>query len=176
MRRHVIALFLLGGLVFQGSAFAQPTTVWVARHAEKSAADPKDPDPALNETGLQRAEDLSTRLAGEKILAVYATPYKRTRLTGAPLATMKGLTVLTYDPRATAQLVQAINETYKGGAVLLVGHSNTVLELVEVLGGKRPVAALTDDDYDYLFKVTLAEDTPAVVQVFQYGAPHHAKP
>ena len=42
------------------------------------------------------------------------------------------------------------------GAVLIVGHSNTVPELIARFGGKQPVV-LTDQDYGTLFVVTPAD-------------------
>ena len=62
--------------------------------------------------------------------------------------------------------------TAKGKTILLVGHSNTVLETIEALGGQRPVKALSDDDYDYIFKVELESNQPVKVQAFQFGQAH----
>ena len=56
--------------------------------------------------------------------------------------------------------------------MLIVGHSNTVLETIEALGGTRPVAQLSDDDYDYLFKVVLADGKPTQVNIFHFGQFH----
>ena len=69
-------------------------------------------------------------------------------------------------------LLDLITQNANGKSVLIVGHSNTVLETIEALGGKRPVALLTDDDYDYIFKVELEVRKPVVVNFFHFGQVH----
>ena len=55
-----IILLLLVVLLGQQMAYAQKTLkVWVVRHAEKSATDPKDKDPELTDEGAKRAQPLS---------------------------------------------------------------------------------------------------------------------
>ena len=55
-----------------------------------------------------------------------------------------------------------------------MGHSNTVLGLVEAFGAEKPVKELTDDDYDYIFEVTIKGDK-AEVKANRYGEPHHSQ-
>ena len=54
--------------------------------------------------------------------------------------------------------------------MVVVGHSNTVLPLIEALGAARPVPELSDADYDYLFEVTLRPEGGATARVHRYGA------
>jgi len=75
-----------------------------------------------------------------------------------------------YDPREPSLLVARLLERHRGQTVLVVGHSNTVLPLIDALGVARPVAELSDADYDYLFEVTLPTDGAATVQAHRYGA------
>jgi hypothetical protein len=56
----------------------------------------------------------------------------------------------------------------KGKNALIVGHSNTVLETIEALVEKRPFEAISDQDYDYLFQVSIAPDGTMNVKV-HYG-------
>jgi c-di-AMP phosphodiesterase-like protein len=42
-----------------------------------------------------------------------------------------------------------------GKTVLIVGHSNTILESIEAAGALKPFASVGDNDYDNLFLVTL---------------------
>lgn len=149
-------------------AAAQTTTVWIVRHAEKDAAFATRANPELTEVGKQRAKDLASYLKKENIGFIYSTDTKRTRQTAehftAPLEM--------YNPRNLTTVANQLLEKAKGKTVLLVGHSNTVLETIEALGGQRPVKALSDDDYDYIFKVEIENNKPVKVQAFQFGQSH----
>ena len=52
--------------------------------------------------------------------------------------------------------------------MLVVGHSNTVLELIEAFGVERAVTSLSDQDYDYLFRVRVPRKGKASVEVMHY--------
>ncbi|MXV14237.1 SixA phosphatase family protein [Hufsiella ginkgonis] len=171
----LLRLLLIIGCLGFGKSFAQ-TTVWVVRHAEKDVSDPKNADPPLSDAGTQRAKDLDTYLADQRVAAIYSTKYKRTQATGAPLAARAGLTIISYDPKDPGALAKEVVAAFRGKSVLVVGHSNTVLELVEAFGGKRPVKALSDEDYDYLFKVTVADNGEVKTASVQYGAKHRDVP
>ena len=136
-------------VVLLASAMALADTVYVVRHAEKLA---EGKDPALTVCGLARADALATSLAGVKLAAVYATPYQRTRQTAAAVAKQQQLEVTTYDPRKPEVLVKQL--TTLNQSALVVGHSNTVPELVAQLSGIA-MAALTEQDYDLLYQVKL---------------------
>ena len=162
-------------LLGQQNLSAQKTVkVWVVRHAEKLTDDPKDKDPDLSPEGKERAEALMKELKGEKIDSIFATNYKRTKLTGFPLADKIGISVKTYNPEDQKALAKQLITNAKGMKILIVGHSNTVLEIVEAFGATKPVKELTDDDYDYLFEVTV-KGSKADVKVSRYGKEHHSK-
>ena len=157
-------------LFFSGliTASAQTTTVWIVRHAEKDTAMATRANPDLNAQGQQRAKDLATYLHQTKIALIFSTDTKRTKQTAAHFTAPLEI----YNPRQLSILPAQIMQLAKGKTILLVGHSNTVLETIEALGGQRPVNALSDEDYDYIFKVELDGQSPVKVQAFQYGAPH----
>jgi phosphohistidine phosphatase SixA len=132
-------------------------TVYLVRHAEKHIA---DKDPALTACGQARAEALATSLAGVKLAAVYATPYQRTQQTAAAVAKQQQLDITQYDPRQPEILLSQLKAQTL--PVLVVGHSNTVPELVTQLSGIA-MAALTEQDYDLLYQVKLT--APASVSI-----------
>jgi 2,3-bisphosphoglycerate-dependent phosphoglycerate mutase len=172
--KNFIFIFLLV-LLGQQNVIAQKTVkVWVVRHAEKLTVDPKDRDPELSEEGKLRAEALMKELKGEGIDSIFATNYKRTKLTGFPLADKIGIAIKTYDPAKIKELAKEWAVNAKGKNLLIVGHSNTVLEIIEAFGGVKPVKELTDDDYDYLFELTI-KDKKVDIKTSRYGAEHHTK-
>ena len=164
--KRLIFFFLLS-LLLSTAVLAQNTEVWVVRHAEKDKSNPEDKDPNLSDEGRIRAGDLATFLKNVKFDVGYSTPYKRTHQTLDSLIIPK---VINYtDPKS---LVDSVKKNYIGKTVIVAAHSNTVLEIIEAFGGKRPMEMLTDDDYDYIFRLTVKDDK-AKVKKDQYGRPHH---
>ena len=155
------------------SAQAQKNkTVWVIRHAEKLTHDPKDTNPDLNEKGLQRAEDLRQYFSKKKIEKIFSTPFLRTKNTAEPLAKMLNIKIEIYEAKVDSVLRNKI-KALPNKSILIVGHSNTVLEIVKIFGAKPPVQTLKDDDYDFLFEVKIKRDK-ASVKTHCYGVIHHS--
>ncbi|MBU1309339.1 MAG: histidine phosphatase family protein [Gammaproteobacteria bacterium] len=136
------------------------STVYLVRHAEKL---PDGKDPALSQCGLARAKALADYFSDKALNAVYATPYQRTQQTASPVAAAKQLSVTAYDPREPKQLLTQLSALSQ--PVLIVGHSNTVPQLVSLLSGIE-MAALTEQDYNLLYRVDLA-DQPSVTLMRQ---------
>jgi broad specificity phosphatase PhoE len=116
------------------------------RHLQKADG----ADPGLSEEGRKGAERLVAVLASDPPAAIYVSATRRARETAAPLAAKLGLTEKEYDPRDTPGLVARVKA--ETGTVLIVGHSNTVPDIVQALGGKRP-APLLDSDYGGIWHV-----------------------
>lgn len=168
----IILLFLFVG---QQSIHAQKTIkIWVVRHAEKDVSNPKDKDPDLSPEGKERAQALAKYLKGERIDSVFSTNFKRTRLTGYPTADKTGLTIKTYDPSGQNELAKGLIKNAEGKKILIIGHSNTVQEILVAFGVEKPVKDLTDDDYDYIFTLTVKGDKRDV-KVDRYGVAHHTQ-
>ncbi|WP_276499271.1 SixA phosphatase family protein [Pontibacter litorisediminis] len=149
---------------------AQPTVVYVVRHAEKDISDPGNQDPGLTPEGQTRAEALRELLQPQQVDALYATKYTRTRSTLKPLAEERKLEVLQYEANDFNGLKQRILSNNQGQTVVVAGHSNTLLPMLEAFGAKRPVPDISELEYSYLFKVTLAADGTATVETNRYGS------
>jgi broad specificity phosphatase PhoE len=144
-----LAALLAVALAGCATAPAQPAAQswYVMRHLQKA----EGPDPGLSETGRANAERLVAWFDKDPPKAIYVSATKRARETAAPLAARFGLTPREYDPRDTAGLVARVKA--EAGTVLIVGHSNTVPEIVAGLGGTRP-AELGDADFGDIFRVS----------------------
>ena len=104
-------------------------------------------------------------LADAGIAAVYSTDTERTRGTARPLADARRLPVTVYDkPKALAEKVRA---EHGGDAVLVVGHSNTVPELLKAFGCAESVS-IAADEYDNLFVVVPKGTGPATLVRLRY--------
>lgn len=123
-----------------------PANHYVMRHLEKAAG----ADPGLTETGAAHAARLPALLADDPPAAIYVSTTRRARETAAPLAAALGLTPNEYDPRDTPALIARVRA--ETGSVLIVGHSNTVPDIVEQLGGTRP-AEIPEDRFGDIWRV-----------------------
>jgi phosphohistidine phosphatase SixA len=137
-------------------AGASSTRFIVVRHAEKATPmSDSDKDPALTDAGHERAARLARSLDDAGVVAVYATPYKRTRQTAEPTALAQQLPITEYDARGEAAVFAgALRERHRAGTVLVVGHSNTVPDIVAALCGCE-VAPMTEAEYDHRFIVDI---------------------
>ena len=133
---------------FLSTATAQ-STIFIVRHAEKADAT-KDPD--LSEAGRTRAEALAKTLRDANITAIYATEFKRTQQTAAPLAKALGITVTTLPAKDNAALIAKLRAS--NGNALVVGHGDTIPDLIKALGISDPIN-IGENDYDNLFAVVL---------------------
>jgi 2,3-bisphosphoglycerate-dependent phosphoglycerate mutase len=185
MKKQTISFLSLGALVlclgFLFGCTAQTattasktnpseTTVYIVRHAEKApSSGAMTDDPSLSEAGKTRAEALKTQLAKAQVKGLYATKYKRTQETLQPLSQATNVPVQIYEASDYAGLAAKVKAAHTGQTVVIAGHSNTVLSLVEAFGVQKPFSAVADHEYDYLFKVTLSEGKRATVEVMKYG-------
>ena len=147
----MIKTWLLGALTLLLALAAAPAAaqhdVYVMRHLNTAAM---QADPDLLPEGQRAAEALALWFREERPVAIYLTDYKRTRETVAPLAARLGLTPIVYAPSDTAGLIARVRAEH--GAVLIVGHSNTVPDIVAALGGTRP-APLGHEDFGDIWRV-----------------------
>jgi 2,3-bisphosphoglycerate-dependent phosphoglycerate mutase len=155
------------------SARAQKTNIWIVRHAEKVTTMATDDDPVLSAAGTKRAEALAKELKREHIKAIYVTKYKRTGLTARPLAYKAKILPRVYDTVGIKKFAKVILKNFKGENVLIVGHSNTVMMLLDAFGAEMPFTALDEEDYDMLFKVIIKDNGNVELGIDYYGEKHH---
>jgi len=148
----------------------QPLVVFLVRHAEK-VDQSRDPD--LSVEGYSRADALALTLADAKIEQVHSSDYIRTRYTAAPVADLFDLEINLYDPSDLYTLAGELEA--KGGRHLVVGHSNTTPDLVELLGGEPGPAIVEETEYDRLYILTIDKERVNTV-LLRYGKPCSSLP
>lgn len=149
MKRFGLVLFLLGLVI--PAVYAQPI-VFVVRHAEKANSGGNDPE--LSDAGRARAEVLAKMLRDSTITAIYTTEFKRTQQTAAPLAKALGINATIVLANDTATLISKLRDLKENA--LVVGHGNTIPDLIKALGIATPIN-IAETDYDDLFMVELGE-------------------
>ena len=129
--------------------------VFVVCHAERAddgsgmAMTGKDPD--LSAAGHARAVALASMLKDADVTAIYVSEFKRTGQTAGPLAKALDLTPTVVPARNTAALVDHLRSAR--GNVLVVGHSDSIPDILEALGVEGP-SKIGEMEYDNLFVIT----------------------
>lgn len=151
-RVAVVAIAIVG-VAWWICWYNQVTTVVLVRHAEKGAGS----NPLLTPDGTARAQELIEVTADDPVAAVYATKFCRTTLTAEPTAAARGLDIFIHDTGQPANhldncgltqptnaldasivtsgdLIAHVVSSHRGRTVLVVGHSNTIPEMLEAVG------------------------------------------
>lgn len=169
-----IPLALLGGLVVgylagAGGVIGRPApvnppsktvSVILVRHAEKESGK----DPGLTDRGRARSEEIVKMLSQQRVSHVFATEYRRTADTVAPLAGEHKAEVEIVSAREPAALAQRITKLPDGSTAVVAGHSNTLSAIAAALGAD-PFGDLDESDYDNLFILTLGADRPSLLRL-----------
>lgn len=128
---------------------SRTTTVLLVRHADREPGRDQ-----LSAAGLERARKLTEALRDADLAAIYQTQYRRTQQTAAAVATAFGLTPVAVDARDSEALARDVLQNHRGETVLVVGHSNTVPDVVAALGGPS-IPDFAEDDYGKLLVLDL---------------------
>ena len=139
-------LFALASCATTSALPPQPS-IYVMRHLHtpKGATDPD-----LTAEGLRYAAAVSEWFRRDPPNVIYVSSTRRAQQTAAPLAQRLSITPKIYDPRDTPGLIAAVIK--EPGSVLIVGHSNTVPDIVAALGGARP-GPLVHEDFGDIWHV-----------------------
>jgi phosphohistidine phosphatase SixA len=146
-----LTIFFLSTIVFC-SCNTTSVNYYIVRHAEKAIADStvKSSDVPLSEEGKKRAENLKTQLQNKNIKFIFSTNTVRTKTTAGPLSKQTGIPIKIYDGSDTG-FVQTLKNLK--GNVLVIGHSNTVDDVVNGLIGKPALNDLPENQFGDLFIV-----------------------
>jgi len=168
MNRAILIVLTLLGLAAPAPVFAQqaPIVVYLVRHAERG--DDGTSDPPITEAGRARARALAHVLRNAGLTDIYTTDYKRTRSTAEPVAEATGLGLEIYDANDLEGFAARLRRA--PGRHLVVGHSDTTVDMVRALGGE-PGDPMADAEYDRLYVLTLGPAGTTTI-LLRYGAPY----
>jgi 2,3-bisphosphoglycerate-dependent phosphoglycerate mutase len=148
----------------------EPTVIYIVRHAEKM--DGNNNDPSLSQSGHERARELArmigeTTIGNSRISIIYISTARRTRETAQPLATKLNIPLQTFFTEIASDL-KSRKHPNTGKTLLIVGHSNTVPDIIHQLTGKT-VPLIEEKEYDNLYLVVLPKEGPSRLLRLKYG-------
>ncbi len=148
---HAPLLFLLILLITASCT----QKVYVVRHAEKATQEKNmSSDVPLSEMGEKRAKALLDVLRDQKIQEIYSTQTIRTTTTARHVKEYFKLDTKIYGPKPDSVFYKRVKESKRN--TLIVGHSNTIDDIVNGLAGRKIIPGdLQDTEYDnlYLLKI-----------------------
>jgi broad specificity phosphatase PhoE len=147
---------------------AAQQAVILVRHAEKISDDLNARDVPLSRAGEARARLLAEMLRDSGTTAIYASDTLRTRATAQPLARLLKLPIRNLDQRNPESAVRRLQKENPADVVLVVGHADTLPELLAAFGYRREVR-IANDDYANLFVVIPRSGKPPSVLHLDYG-------
>ncbi len=153
----------------EGDFIAFPTdsltsVFFLVRHAEKAAGE----NPGLTDEGRLRAHRLASVLAEAGIEVIFTTPYNRTMSTAQPLNIRYGVPVAGYEPDKQEALLDTLFAQNPGVRALIVGHSNTIPAMLNLLVGEARYRDLPEQVYDRIFIVFARKRGEAEVLELRY--------
>lgn len=143
-------------------------TIFVVRHAERADAGgggmtTPATDPPLSVAGNERAARLAAMLRSADVRHIFSTEFVRTRQTAAPTAQALHLEVVAVPANDPGAVIAKARQAR--GNVLIVGHSNTVPDLLRRLGITGEIT-IGDTEFDNLFAVVRpAAGQPTLVRL-----------
>jgi len=159
-RRRIQAIIIYAGIAIGLAWFFESqatTTIIFVRHAEKELN--SGDDPTLSDAGRRRVAELTRQLVDADVVAgidaIYTTPFRRARETARPLAEALNLKMNTYDAADRETVLETILKNHKGKIILVVCHSDTLLELIANLGASKNVPSIDESEYDNIYIVSI---------------------
>lgn len=142
-------------------------TVLFTRHADIDLPATSS-DPELNAAGMQRAGELAHVVSAAHVTSVFTSTLRRTKLTAAPLAARLGLRPDVVPP--PDELARQVVTGELGAMIMVVGHTNTIPDMIAALGVVTP-PAIGEREFDNLFLVTIPGSGEASLLALKYGKP-----
>lgn len=163
---------VLAVLVFGAAADAAAQsnkTIILVRHAEKVVAAPDDKtgDVDLTSEGRDRAVRFAKVAKRFRPGEIFSTAYKRTRQTAEPIAKLRGKEIQTYDATKHPELIDLILKS-KTKRFVVVGHSNTVPFLANLLAKKEIFRQLPDAEYGVIYLIRLTNGVFKRLEIYTY--------
>jgi broad specificity phosphatase PhoE len=168
-RIHLLILIIGFVCFFADPSVAQSTnkTIVLVRHAEKDTSDQKNPDPDLSADGRERAVRLAKFVKRYKPHEIFATAYKRTQQTAGPIAAKRKKQIQIYDAGKQNEFVAKIMAS-KTDHYLIVGHSNTIPPLANLLAKKEIFRNLVDAEHGVIWVIRIRKGVLRKVEIFSY--------
>ncbi len=153
-----------GCVLGTGCCSSTVTTIVIVRHAERLNNTDATP---LSPAGFQRARALRHVLDSAGIQAIFVSDKLRSRQTADSLRIAHSLPQVQIPKDSISRLVDSL-QGRSGQRLLVVGHSDTVPQIIAAYGLEPP--AIAETEFDKMFILTVRQRATRLLRL-QYGAP-----
>lgn len=136
---------------------------YLVRHAEKEAGK----NPGLTEAGVKRAEKLGEMMKEIQLSSIFSTNYKRTIYTVSPTSEVLDKKVEKYDAKKQSAFLKPLLSR-KGERFLIVGHSNTIPDLLNLFQSKKVYDDIDEKIYDNFYIVLYKSESDCKIIELKY--------
>ncbi len=158
MQRPLLVLFFtVFSIAVSASEF---TEIYLVRHGEKVD---NSSNSDLTDLGKSRAQTFSALLSNENVTHVFSTDFLRTKNTADPTAKSHNLEIEIYNADRDQEFAEKLIKL--SGTILVVGHSNTIPNLVNRLTGEN-FEDLDESVYDKIYRVTYDQERYISLLIF----------
>jgi len=151
-------LLVLASLLAPPSIARAQEAIYIVRHAERLD---QSADSELSTDGVGRSYTLRDLLREAGITHIFTSEMRRTIETAKPLADALRVTPQTLPGNDVEALASRLGSLGAGARALVVGHSNTLPQILRALKVDAPVT-IADADYDNLFIVVPRKEAAPV--------------
>lgn len=157
-----IVIFIIFNILVSHVCTANDSfTLYFVRHAEKVSG---HDNPSLTRCGKQRAQQLATLLSASNIKSIYSTHYNRTMSTAAPVSKALDIPITNYSAKSLNQFALHLKQI--GENALIVGHSNTSPQLVNLLTSQK-LTNLNEDDFKTFYQISFVNNESTLTTFIQ---------
>ena len=155
-----------------------PPELLHARHNARRARTPPDPHAshaALDQSPIRSQSLVQLRVRHvllENQAAISKKEIKRNVATVEPLSKLLELPINLYDKNDYESVLETILDNHKGKIILVVGHSDTLANLMAELGASKSVPTIADNEYDNIYIVSIPWFGKTKTIRLRYGAPY----
>jgi len=133
--------------------------VILVRHTERLD---QSADSVLSPLGIERARVLAERLKDAGIRAIYSSERRRSIQTAEPVAALLKINLIAMPSANAGEMITRIQRENANDIVLIVGHSNTIPDLIKRFGAAEQLN-IADPEYDNLFILIPQAGRPALL-------------
>lgn len=137
----------------------EATTIVMVRHAEQNSV---GDDPDLTAAGQARAERLANMIKDFPLNLIYTNAFERTVKTAQPSAYQHQQAIQFYDDEAVAGFITTIAKNGQGLHLLVIGHTNTIPEMLNTLAGEQRFPDIDESDYSNIYVIGISDSGQAV--------------
>lgn len=135
----------------QQESLSDVTQIYIIRHTEKTSDTAENPD--LSAAGIERAQYWKKVLQHIQFDQVFTTEFKRNIQTAELISNDSSVKPELYHPMSF-DILRFIN-LIKGQKVLIIGHSNTIPDMVNRLIDETKYPPMSHKNYNVLYLVTI---------------------